>query len=92
MNKLPRWNKYTVAELLALHELDSNEAKRIPAAKQRELFGYVPFGKQLVQFNPLNQGTVEIRRSTAYGSDQAWTQLSYAELAAKLEAQDVVRA
>ncbi len=73
-------NKYYLASLVARELLDDETARKLTAAKQRELFGYVPFGKRSVAFNPNNQGEVRVA-SNPDGTGTVTRTYSYEEAA-----------
>lgn len=53
-------DKYDVAATLAVNELDNMEYHKVPASKQREMFGRVLFGRKSFNADPMNQGTIRI--------------------------------
>lgn len=72
--------KYTIAANIALAELDTFEG-RMPVAQQRAVFGANLFGKKTITIRNENQGSVEVRYSAAYGTDQVLTVVSFEEVA-----------
>lgn len=82
-----QWNKYEVATAVALAELDTATAPfKMTAQAQKEIFGYNVFGRQSVMFTTTNNGCIDLYRGAAFGTDTAWTQLTFTELAEKLNA------
>ncbi len=83
--------KYEVAEIAAINGLDDNEWRKISAARQRELFGFVIAGKKDIRFNPIDQGTVIVGR-TVTGKDFISRDYSYEEFAACVSGHKTVEA
>jgi hypothetical protein len=74
-------NKYDVAAIAATNDLEGDEYQKIPASKQRELFGANILGRKSVNFEGDNQGTVRIMESKAFGTDCQVTRMSYEQFA-----------
>ncbi len=53
-------NKYYLASLIAREMLDDETTRKLTATKQRELFGYTPFGRRSVSFDSKNQGELRV--------------------------------
>ena len=73
-------NRYELAARLTLADLDGF-AGRMPAARQRTLFGWVPFGKARVSISCSGQGLATATRVICFGTDTTWTDFTFAELA-----------
>jgi len=74
-------NKYDVASIAALNDLEGDDYHKVPAAKQRELFGANVLGRKSVNFEGIDQGTVRIMQSKAFGTDCHVTRMSYEQFA-----------
>lgn len=72
-------NKYDLAAVLALHDLDDGQEHRLKASRQRKLFGFAVFGRKRFRVNPDDQGEVTLYRSVL-PCDTIWTTYSYAQV------------
>lgn len=68
--------------LLDLGISEEGSSTRVPASRQRELFGYVPFGKQMVRsyFVPGIGYRFNVSKSVCFGLDSVDLELSPKEL------------
>lgn len=73
-------SKYIIAANIALAELDTFDG-RMPAAQQRAVFGANVFGKKSITIRNEDQGSIEVRYSAAYGTDQVLTVVSFEQVA-----------
>lgn len=74
-------NKYEIAAALTLNDMD-NFKGRMPAAMQRKVFGYVPFGKKHIEVNCDGQGEVTGYYMTKITQDKVPFQFSFERIAA----------
>lgn len=70
-------NKYELATIASLNNLDDNNYHKLTAAQQREIFGFVIVGRKDIRFDSRNQGTVIIGRTVT--SDYVSRDYSYEE-------------
>lgn len=73
--------KYDVAATVAVNDLEGYGARRKFSAKeQRELFGWVPFGRKTVRFDSEGQGIAILTTVDCTGSTVE-SQLTYEQIA-----------
>lgn len=83
-----RINKYDIASIAALNDLDSEGYQKLPSSKQRELFGANLVGRKDISFDSSDQGTVRIATSKAFGTDCSVKRLSYEQFAEHVNQQE----
>lgn len=83
-------NKYDVASVVAMNELEGENYHTLTAAQQRELFGFNVLGRKSVNFESDGQGTVRIASSKAFGTDSTVIRLTYEQFAAKVNAHEKI--
>jgi hypothetical protein len=74
-------SKYDIAAIAAMNGLEGDDYHKLTAAEQRELFGFVVFGRKSVNFESDGQGTVHIASTACFGTDGNVTRLSYEQFA-----------
>ena len=74
-------NKYDVASIAAMNDLEDESYQKLTAAKQRELFGANLVGRKDISFDSTGQGTVRIATSKAFETDCSVKRLSYEQFA-----------
>ena len=73
-------SKYDIAANVAVAGLDGFSG-RLPAAKQREVFGRNVFGKKTITIDASGQGRVHGVYSVCFGTDIAFFDTSFEEIA-----------
>ena len=76
-----RTDKYEIAARIAISDLDCFTGK-LPARRQRELFGRNIFGKKTLTIDATGQGRVYGTFSVCYGTDRQGFELTFDEIAA----------
>lgn len=84
-------NKYDLAALAAINDLDDNETRKLSAMRQRELFGFVICGRKDISFDSTSQGTVRIGR-TVFPKDYVCRDYSYEQFAERVNNRQEVEA
>lgn len=72
--------KYDIAANVTLAELDGFQG-RLTAKVQKEIFGRNIFGKKKIKIDASNQGTVSGTYSCCFGTDSAWFEKSFEQIA-----------
>jgi hypothetical protein len=73
-------DKYQIAANVALAGLDGFEG-RLPAKRQREVFGANLFGKKTIKIDASSQGKVAGWFSVCFGTDHAAFEFSFEQIA-----------
>lgn len=66
-------NKYEIATIAAINDLDDGETRKLTSAQQREMFGFVVVGRKDISFDPRDQGTVRVGKWTDATNYSSWT-------------------
>jgi hypothetical protein len=80
METTERLSKYDIAARVMLEGLDGFDGK-LPAAKQREVFGRALFGKKTIHIDAEGQGTIRVWWSVCFGTMTDGRDLTFEEVA-----------
>lgn len=83
-------NKYEIASIATINNLDDNENHKLTAAQQKAIFGFAVVGRKDVRFNSEGQGTVTVGRTVC--TDYSSRTYTYEEFAQAINDRQQVEA